>query len=180
MVVEVARVDVLELRAPVAPAQAALLRAGQEASVETEAQPGRRFPAQVTAISPVVDPTTGAALARVRVSNQEGTLRANAVGRGRVVVDVHKAALVVPKPAIVGGPEGPGVELVEQGKAKRVPVQTGYGDGERVEVLSGVTENQQVIVQGAFAIPDGTPVQPQDPATSRPSETSATPAKGQE
>ncbi len=177
MVVEVARVEVLDLRAPVAQAQAALLRPGQSASVETEAQPGKLFPAQVTAVSPVVDPTTGAALARVRVPNPEGTLRANAVARGHVVVDVHKAALVVPKSAIVGGPEGPGVEVVDQGKAKRVPVQTGYADGERVEILSGVTENQQVIVQGAYAIPDGTPVQPQEPASTRPSETSAAPPK---
>jgi membrane fusion protein (multidrug efflux system) len=128
----------------------------------------------------VIDPTTGAALARVRVPNEQGALRANAVGRGHVVVDVHKAALVVPKPAIVGGPEGPGVELVDQGKARRVAVQTGYGDDQRVEVLSGVTEKQQVIVQGAYAIPDGTPVQPQEPAIARPSETSATPEKEQE
>lgn len=180
MVVEVAQVEVLELRAPVAPAQAALLRAGQAASVETEAQAGKLFPAQVTAVSPVVDPTTGAALARVRVRNPQGTLRANAVARGHVVVDVHKTALVVPKAAIVGGPEGPGVELVDQGKARRVAVRTGYDDGERVEVLSGVTENQQVIVQGAYAIPDGTPVRPQEPAIARPSETSAAPPKEQE
>lgn len=179
MVVEVARVEVLELRAPVAPTQAALLRAGQPASVETEAQPGVRFQAAVTAVAPVVDPATGAALVRIRVPNGEAALRANTVGRARLVVDVHRGVLVVPRPAIVGGPEGPGVELVEQGKAKRVPIRTGYEDGERVEVLSGVSENQQVIVQGAYAVPDGTPVQAQ-PAPAhggqKPSETRPTPA----
>ena len=178
MVVEVAQVEVLELRAPVAPTQAALLRPGQPASVETEAQPGVRFAAAVTAVSPVVDPATGAALVRIRVPNGQASLRANTVGRAHLVVDVHRGALVVPRPAVVGSPEGPGVELVEQGLARRVPVKTGYEDGERVEILSGVSENQQVIVQGAYAVPDGTPVRPQ-PASAdagRASETRPTPA----
>lgn len=180
MVVEVARVEVLELRAPIAPSRAALLRSGQTATVETEAEPGRRFPAQVTAVSPVVDPATGTALVRIRVPNSEGALRANTVGRGHVVVDVHRGALVVPKAAIVGTAEGATVELVEDGKAKRVPVKIGYDDGERVEILSMLTENQQVIVQGAYAVPDGTPVQPQQAVDAGASETNATRAKEQE
>src|SRR5262249_18366878 len=150
MVVEVARIDVLELRAPIAPSQAAALRPGQPATIESEAQPGMRFPGEVIAVASVVDPATGAALVRIRVPNQEGLLRANVVGRARVVVDVHRAALLVPKPAIVGGPDGPGVEIVDQDKAQRVPVKTGYDDGHRVEVLDGVSEGQAIIIQGAY------------------------------
>jgi RND family efflux transporter MFP subunit len=180
MVVEVARVEVLELRAPVAPSQAASLRAGQPATVETEAQPGMRLPGEVSAVASVVDPATGSALVRVRVANGEGLLRANATGRGRVVIDVHQAALVVPKPAIVGGPDGPGVEVVENDKAKRVAVRTGYDDGERVEVLAGLAEGQLIIVQGAYAVPDGTPVHARpDKEDAGPSEVQGTPAKGQ-
>jgi membrane fusion protein (multidrug efflux system) len=172
MVIEVARIESLELRAPVAPSQATLLRAGQPATVETEAQPGVRFPGQVVAVTSVVDPATGSALVRIRVPNEKRVLRANVAGRCRVVVDVHKGALVVPRDAIVGGPDGPGVELVEQDKAKRVPVTLGYEDGERVEVLTGPSENQPIIVQGAYAIPDGTPVAPQrEKADASPPET---------
>ncbi len=161
MVVEVAHIESLELRAPVAPSQAALLRAGQPATVETEAQPGMRFLGEVIAVASVIDPATGSALVRIRVPNGQRILRANVVGRARVVVDLHRAALVVPKDAIVGGPDGPGVEFVESGKAKRVAVTTGYEDGEQVEILAGISENQPIIVQGAYGIPDGTPVQPQ-------------------
>lgn len=180
MVVEVARIEVLELHAPVAPAKAALLRPGQEAYVETETLPGARFVGQVIAVGSVVDPATGAALVRIRVPNANGALRANVAARGHVTVDVHRGALLVPRPALVGGPEGPGVEVVEDGKARRVPVTTGYEDGESVEVLRGLAGDQQIIVQGAYAIPDGTPVQPQQAPDAATSETRATPAKDKE
>jgi len=178
MIVEVTRVDVLELRAPVAPSQASLLHEGQPATVETEAQPGTRVPGKVAAVGSVADPATGTVLARVRVANGQDVLRANTAARGRVVVDVHRDALVVPKAAIVAGAEGPGLEIVENGKAKRVPVKTGYEDGERMEVLAGVSEKQQIIVQGAYAIPDGTLVQPRpEEADAGRAETSPTPVK---
>jgi membrane fusion protein (multidrug efflux system) len=178
MIVEVARIDVLELRAPVSPSQAALLRQGQPATIETEAQPGLRFVGKVTAVGSVVDPLTGAAPVRIRVVNEQGALRANVVGRGRVVVDVHKGALLVPKAAVVAGPDGPGLEVVEDGKAKRVAVTTGYDDGERVEVLTGVAESQPIIVQGAYAIPDDTRVQAQpEGADAGSSETGSLPAR---
>jgi RND family efflux transporter MFP subunit len=164
-IVEVARIEVLELRAPVAPSQAAFLRAGQPAILDTESQPGLRFPGEVTTVGSVVDLATGAALVRIRVDNARGALRANIVGRAHVVVDVHKGALAVPKAAIVGGPEGPGLELVEDGKARRVAVKTGYDDGARVEVLAGIKEGQQIIIQGAYAVPDGTPVKPREDVT---------------
>jgi hypothetical protein len=57
-------------------------------------------------------------------------------------------------------------------------VKLGYEDGDLVEVLSGVQEGQTVIVQGAYALPDDTPVAPQAAPDAGPSETSRLPAKG--
>jgi RND family efflux transporter MFP subunit len=151
-VVEVARVDALELRAPVAQRVAMQLRAGQQASVELE---GRSFPAMLIAISPVIDPATGAALARVRVANAAFALKANAAARARITVDRHAGVLCVPKAAVLAGPA---IETVDGGKAKRVDVQTGYDDGSHVELTAGAKEGDPVIVQGAYALPDGTEV----------------------
>ena len=65
--------------------------------------------------------------------------------------------LRVPRAALLGG-EQPAVEVVEAGKAKRKPVQTGAQDENQAEILSGLSEGETVIVQGAYALPDGTPV----------------------
>jgi hypothetical protein len=93
-------------------------------------------------------------------------------------VDVHRGTLVVPRQAIVNGADGPAVELVQEGKARRAAVRLGYENGDVVEVLAGVQEGQPVIVQGAYALPDDTPVEPQAAPDAGPSETSPLPAKG--
>ena len=149
-VVEVARVDTLELRAPVSPALASLLRAGQPATVG-----GAQ--AEVHAVAPVVDPATGSLLVRILVRNPRGAFKANAAAQARIVADVHRGVLAVPKAALTGG-EPPTLEIVEQGKAKQVEVKIGYDDGERVEIAQGLRGGETVIVQGGYAIPDGTPV----------------------
>ena len=157
-VVEVARVEVLELRAPVAPGLAMRLRPGQAASLSIDASPGSDFPATVLAVAPVLDPQSGAALVRLRVPNPQGRLKIGSLARARITLDTHQGALQVPKSALLGGEAGPAVEVVLAGKAKRVSVKLGYQDGEVAEVIEGVTEGQEVISQGAYALPDGTPV----------------------
>ena len=158
-VVEVAQVEVLELRAPVASRLAMRLRSGQPGTVEVE---GRRFPASLLAVSPVVDPATGAALARIRVPNPTRQLRPNTSARARMVADVHRNVLCAPKEALLGAGEAAGIAVVEGGKAKRIPVKTGFDDGEHVEIFEGAREGQGVIVQGAYGLPDGTPVVPRE------------------
>jgi RND family efflux transporter MFP subunit len=149
-VVEVARVETLELRAPVAPGLAQLLRPGQHARIGDS-------DAEVFAVAPVVDPATGSLLVRVRLQNPQGTFKANSAARARIVADVHRGVLTVPKAALTGG-DPPSLEIVEQGKAKQVTVRTGYDDGQRVEIADGLHPDDQVIVQGGYAVPDGTPV----------------------
>ncbi len=171
-VLEVAHVEVLELRAAVPPGVAMRLRPGQEATVLVDAAPGTPFEARVLAIAPVVDAQSGATLVRLRVPNAEGRLKVGSLARARITLDLHRGALLVPREALLGGAQGPAVELVKDGKALRTAVQPGYQDGGFVELVArvnqgvnqGVSEGQQVIVQGAYAVPDGTPVAQAEPA----------------
>jgi membrane fusion protein (multidrug efflux system) len=156
-VVEVASTTELEVRAPVAPAAAASLRSGQRAEARVDGLPGRVFEGHVVAVAPTVDPATGAAMVRVRVPNPDGALRLGAFARARVELETRRGVLRVPHAALLGGDQL-AVEVVEQGKAKRVPVQVKSEDERYVEVTSGVSEGDVVIVQGGYALPDGTPV----------------------
>ena len=160
-VVEVAHLSPIELRAPLAPRLAALLKPGQEAQLRVDALPGRTFPARVFAVAPTVDAATGAALVRLRAENNDGVLRMGTFAHAQVVTDVHRSVLRVPAPAVLGSEDGAAVEVVEQGKARKVPVRLGARGAQWVEVVEGVQPDAQVIVQGNYALPDGTPVQPQ-------------------
>ena len=68
------------------------------------------------------------------------------------VIAYHKdAALTVPAKALNATDDGGWeVEIEEaEGKTKRVPVKRGMTSGEKVEILSGLAEDQSVIVPGA-------------------------------
>jgi membrane fusion protein (multidrug efflux system) len=175
-VVEVAHVSPIELRAPIAPRLAARVKPGQEAQIRVDALPGRTFPARVFAVAPTVDAATGSALVRLRSDNGDGALRLGAFAHAQVVIDIHRNVLRVPTPALLGGEEGAAVEIVENGKARKVAVRVGARGTQWTEVAQGVPEGAQVIVQGNYALPDGTPVQPQQDGGA--SETAKVPAEG--
>jgi len=177
-VVEVARTSVVELRAPLAPKLAALLRPGQPAELRVDAMPGRTFPARVLAVAPTVDAATGAALVRVRADNADGSLRLGTFAHARVQVEVRRGVVRVPLSALLGEEQGAFVEVVDNGKAKKVAVKVGARDGEWAEITEGLAEGAQVIVQGNYALPDGTPVKPADKAEAAGAETSIPAADG--
>jgi RND family efflux transporter MFP subunit len=156
-VVEVARTEELEVRAPIAPATAAGLKVGQRADVRVDGFPGQTFAARVVALAPTIDPVTGAALVRLRVDNGKGALRLGAFAHARIERELRHDVLRVPRAALLGG-EQPALEVVESGKSKRKPVQIGAQDESFAEIASGLSEGEIVIVQGAYALPDGTPV----------------------
>ena len=83
-VVEVARVEVLELRAPVPPGLSMRLRPGQAATLSIDGSPGTLFSVTVLAVAPVLDPQSGAALVRLRVPNPLGLPPAPAPAPGKV------------------------------------------------------------------------------------------------
>jgi len=71
-----------------------------------------------------------------------------------IEAEQHKAALLIPAPALVREGEETAVFVVEGKKAKRRPVQIGLTDGEHIEVLSGVKAGEMVIVEGQAGLPD--------------------------
>ena len=92
---------------------------------------------------------------------------------------MRRGVIRVPLPALLGQEQGAAVEMVEGGKAKKVPVRVGARDGQWAEIAQGLEQGAQVIVQGNYALPDGTPVKPvEKPADASAGETSIPAADG--
>jgi membrane fusion protein (multidrug efflux system) len=53
------------------------------------------------------------------------------------------------------------VYIVREEKARRVPVEIGVRDENRVEITKGLEGSEQVIVSGKDLVHDGSPVQTQ-------------------
>jgi membrane fusion protein (multidrug efflux system) len=57
-------------------------------------------------------------------------------------------ALVIPRAALLAGNE-PAVFVLDNGHARRVAVELGLRDRDKVEVLKGVTDGEQVVLDAA-------------------------------
>ena len=152
-IVEVADRSEVELLASIPAPYLSKLRAGEELSITSEVSPGRPLTGRVIAISPAVDPATNIGLARIRILNREGLLRLGMFLSAQVPIETHAGALVVPPQAIYRDAQGrPRVFHIEGEAATAVPVRLGIETPERVEITSGVTASETVILTGGYGL----------------------------
>jgi membrane fusion protein (multidrug efflux system) len=134
------------------------LHKGQPAYLTVEAWPKERFAARVLRISPTVDAATGTVRVTLEVQARE-RLRPGMFASVFLEVERHDGALTIPKSALSLESLGDTVYVVDGKVAARRPVQLGFEEADRVEVLSGLAEGDRVIVVGQDGLSDGTPVQ---------------------
>ena len=139
--------------AKVPAAQAAGIRVGQPARFETVALPGQVAEGAVTFVQPVIDAMTRTVDVRIALPNPDGDLRPGLYGT--VVLEEPGAGpvLTVPRSAVLDSGTRQ-VVLVETGPGRFAPrdVTLGRRGGDRIEVLDGIAEGEQVVVSANFLI----------------------------
>lgn len=135
------------------------LRVGHKATLEVDALAGAEFQGRIDRISPVVDPETGTVKVTVEVRDRTRKLKPGMFARVNVVHDVHTAALLVPKDAIIAEDRESCVFVVRDSTAYRQTVQTGYVNSSHIEILSGVDEGDTVVTIGKGGLKDSTKVE---------------------
>lgn len=128
------------------------IKAGQPVVIEIEALADRETLAEVTRVSPVVDPETGTFKITIEIRDPERRIKPGMFGRMSIVYDQHVDVLQVPRSAIVDDLGEQFVFVVEDSKAVKRTVQTGYGESGMVEIVDGLTETDNVIVVGQLGL----------------------------
>jgi len=131
---------------------------GQTAVIEVDALQGSEYQAAVMRISPVVDPATGTFKITVEVSDPSRRLKPGMFGRINIVYDMHAQALQIPRSAIVDEAGESSVFIVEDDKAVRQPITTGYANNGHVEILDGLTGSEKIVIVGQAGLKDGSKV----------------------
>lgn len=127
---------------------------GQPARIVVEAFRDSRFEGRVTHIAPlgVEDNNVITFQVRVSIHNPGGLLRPNMSANAEIVLEERRNVLLIPESALVYDRDGKRyVEVpdpaTERGR-RRIPVDIGISNGVQAEVLRGLMEGQQVILQG--------------------------------
>jgi multidrug efflux system membrane fusion protein len=109
-----------------------------------------------------IDQTTGTVRLKAVFPNTDNHLFPNQFVNARLQLDVKRGATVVPVAAIQRSPRGPFVYVVKSDQTVEArPVTVGVTDGDDVAIDTGLTVGEQVVVDGAERLRDGTQVTPQ-------------------
>lgn len=125
---------------------------GQPVSIEVDALPSAPVIANVTRVSPIVDPATGTFKVTIEMYDEERRIKPGMFGRLSVVYDQHANVLQVPRSALVEETGRASVFVVEDDVAKRKPVETGYSEAGMIEITSGLTEDEDVVTVGQIGL----------------------------
>ena len=126
---------------------------GREARIKVESYKDRTFLGKVTKISPLGVEKDNVTTFEVRVSidNAKGELKSQMTANAEIILEEHKGVLMIPEASLIYDKDRKAsVEIPypssKDGK-KKVPVTVGISNGSKTELLSGLKEQQQVILQ---------------------------------
>ena len=131
---------------------------GQKANITVDAYPGKKFHGEVSNINPAADPMTRSFAVEITVANPEMKLRAGMFARVEIVTAERKNVLLIPVDGILSKGSKSYAFVVENGKARKRPLQLGLQEGSMVQVVSGLQEGEKIITIGKEMVKDGTEV----------------------
>jgi membrane fusion protein (multidrug efflux system) len=156
---EVVALDPIEVEFAVAERDTARVAVGQPVSVSVEPYPGEKFAGEVSAISPVIDPRTRTMRVKARIPNADGRLRPGLFARTDLGVAKRSNVVLVPAEAVLQRADGEVLFIVgPDDRAKRVVVKTGVQREGRIEIVEGVSGEDQIVVAGQAGLVDGAAV----------------------
>src|SRR6185312_3650218 len=126
---------------------------GQPARIKVESFKDKTFSGKVTKIAPMGVEKDNVTTFQVRVSinNPGGELKAEMTANAEIILEEHKNVLQIPEGAIIYDKDKKAsVEIpdtsAKEGK-KKIAVNIGISNGAKTELLSGLKEGDQVVLQ---------------------------------
>lgn len=139
--------------------QLANLAEGQPVSLAVQAYPGKFFTGRISAMNTGIDESSRAVKIRASLENKENLLRPGMFADVQVRLKDNKLALTIPDTAISYNPYGNSVFLIESTKkghkVQLRQVVTGETRAGRIEIVKGLSENDQVVSAGQVKLRNG-------------------------
>ncbi len=126
---------------------------GQAARIKIESYKDRTFNGKITKISPMGVEKDNVTTFEVRVSidNSKGELRPMMTANAEILLEEHKNVLTVPEAALMYDKDRKASIEVPDANAKdgkhKIPVEVGISNGSKTEVLAGLKEGNEVVLQ---------------------------------
>jgi RND family efflux transporter MFP subunit len=164
-VVRVSQIQKLLVNVSVPQNYAPLIHAGEAASLQVQEFPGRTFPAEVRNTGSSLDPASRTMQTMLVVDNAREALLPGMYVTVRFVLPHRVNILRLPSEALIVGADGPSAAVVSPDrKVHLAKIMLGRDYGNEVEVTSGLSETDRVILNPGDNIREGLTVETKDRA----------------
>ncbi|WP_198331370.1 efflux RND transporter periplasmic adaptor subunit [Psychrobacter aquimaris] len=145
-----------EIRVPLDERNLSRLALQQPAVAIADAYPDKPFPVRISFIAPSIDPQRGTVEVRLSVDPVPDFLRQDMTVSVNIETDQRAKALVIPNDALANVKEDNAeVLLLRDDKVQRQRVRLGLRGLAASEVLSGLSEGDEILVDATASLADG-------------------------
>jgi membrane fusion protein, multidrug efflux system len=153
---DIARVDPLRVYTSVPQAYAPYIKVGASTTVTLQEFPGQRFSARIARTAEAIDPNTRTLLTEVDVPNKDGRLLPGSFGEVHFAVGSNVDKVTIPVNAMLFRSAGAQLAVVgSDNKVQLRPINIGKDYGATLEILGGVTTNDQVVINPPDSLEEG-------------------------
>ena len=150
---------------PEAYSQAA--KPGMTADLTLAEFPDRRFQGTLVRTANAIDPNTRTLLVEISVNNSTGELLTGAYTQVHIKLPTPQSSFTLPVDTLLFRSEGLRVVVVNNNQAELRPITIGHDLGSEVEVVSGLTANDSVVLNPPDSIEPGEKVRVVQPQAGR-------------
>jgi RND family efflux transporter MFP subunit len=150
-----AATDKLRLFVPVPEVYAGSVRDGERVAVTSDATPNEKFYGTIVRNSDAIDISSRTLNVEVDVNNADHTLRPGQYAFVHLPLPPSDASMTLPSNVLLFRSEGLRVGVVRNNQVQLAPVKIGHDYGAKVEITSGLTPQDQVILNPSDSLAQG-------------------------
>ena len=154
-----ASTDKLRLFVPVPEVYANRVHNGDRIAVTSDAAPNQKFTGTIVRNSDAIDISNRTLNVEVDVLNADHKLLPGQYAFVHLPIPASDSSMTLPSNVLLFRAEGLRVGVVRDGRVQLVPVQVGHDYGAKVEITSGLTPQDQVILNPSDSLAQGERVQ---------------------
>ncbi len=129
------------------------VKVGDRAEAVLSFMPGKTWEGKVEYVYPTLDPKTRSLEVRLHFDNPDELLKANMYANVKIFAKPKRKALSIPRESLIQTGDGDRVIVsLGDGKFKPVAVTTGIESNNRIEILDGLEEGDNVVISSQFLI----------------------------
>ena len=148
----------VKIECPVAEAKKPFIHPGKTARIDVDALHGEQFVGTISTVNPLIDASSRTFKVKIEIDNPHFKLESGMFARIKILEQEKKDVVLVPLKSVLERNGKKVLFIVENNRARIVPVEPGIHDHTTTEICSGLAGGEQVVSEGFYALTNEAPV----------------------